>query len=334
MIHQITIVKFLILLNLINSFNVRIYYWNYLNFGDLIGKDILRRVLSLGCSTKRINIKLRTDIQEPSIFTVGSILKSGALNDNDVVWGSGIKYNNDDALRNISTVKILSVRGPQSYKGLSTRSQLKEVPKIFGDPAILLPYIYPEYNFLMPSNPNKSKILIITHISTVMSQFNKYDTSDYEFISALNDWPTVIEKIRNAPKVLSNSLHGIIISEALEIPCIWISTGLSTEPLLKFFDYYESTDRFDIKPIEDLNIAKITEPIKCDLKKLYDPIINALLSNINVLVDRKIIWGDYGPLTLDCSMDKFKHNLDNCDRKGYCHFKDPTYYVSNVINID
>ena len=71
---------------------------------------------------------------------IGSIL--GFRCQNAVVWGSGI-LNTNKKIRyriKLSNLDIRAVRGPK------TREQLvklgKECPCVFGDPAVLLPYIY------------------------------------------------------------------------------------------------------------------------------------------------------------------------------------------------
>lgn len=109
-------------------------------------------------------------------------------------------------------------------------------PKIYGDPAILMPYIY------KPENLSKEyEISLITHFSDD-SAYSSYD--DYNRINMLTtDYQFVIDEIIKSKLVISSSLHGIILAETYGVPAILLNNG----DLFKYMDWYESTGRNDIK---------------------------------------------------------------------------------------
>ena len=95
-------------------------------------------------------------------FFIGSILTGFSL-ENATICGSGIinekrKYNT----KGIPS-KIISVRGPLTYRALIEKGYL--CPPNFGDPALLLPLYY------MPNITKKWKICIIPHHSELNIDF-------------------------------------------------------------------------------------------------------------------------------------------------------------------
>jgi pyruvyltransferase len=60
-------------------------------------------------------------------------------------------------------------------------------------------------------------------------------------------WPNqpperVVADILTCELVLAGSLHGLIVAEAYGIPARWLNSS-TTEPELKYYDYYQGTGR-------------------------------------------------------------------------------------------
>jgi pyruvyltransferase len=171
------------------------------------------------------------------LLSVGSILSFAKCN-GGVVWGSGIIASNV----NVIDFDFRAVRGP------ITRARLLElgyhVPKVYGDPALLLPLIY-------KNNSKKSfKLGIVPHI--IHESFFKNLNDSVSFISLKgNNIHSVIDKICACDYIISTSLHGIIVAHAYGVPAIWLS--IAEEKLLgddiKFFDYFQSVNFFQKQPI-------------------------------------------------------------------------------------
>ncbi len=126
---------------------------------------------------------------------------------------------------------IRAVRGPK------TRASLVHAgftcPEVYGDPAILLSRFY---------NPKvstvKGKVIIIPHHSRFQKYVGKYQNV---LDTYTNDWQKFVLEIKSAEKVISSSLHGIILAEAYGVPCIWLN-DIPDSPF-KYEDYYQSTGR-------------------------------------------------------------------------------------------
>ncbi len=152
----------------------------------------------------------------------------------DTLWGCGI-LRADNFGRELSpNLDIRAVRGPIT-KDYLLKKGLK-CPDIFGDPAILLPGLFPEFKKM----PQKGIVGLVPHFR---NRFRYEGLPSYiRIIDPARSAKTVIQEILQCEFVISGSLHGIIVAEAFDIPARWFpDTG--EEPDLKYYDYYASTNR-------------------------------------------------------------------------------------------
>lgn len=243
----------------INITDVKIpfYYYNSVdNFGDLFTPYFLNRFCD------KDTYKFDFSNETPKIISCGSIMR--LCNKNTIVWGSGIR----DIDQNIKKGIIKTVRGPL------TRKRLLEIgcycPPIYGDPGLLLPLYY------SPSIKKKYKLGIIPHYihyDVVKRMYN--DIHRIKVINLINkDIELVINDILSCEKTISSSLHGLIISDAYNIPNKWVRfndkiNGDDT----KYYDYFKSVKRVDTEYIDCLNYKKIpdnTYSIIKDVNITYD----------------------------------------------------------------
>jgi len=122
------------------------------------------------------------------------------------------------------------------------------VPEIYGDPALLL---YKYYKPMM-INKLKNKIGIVPHKSNYNKYVDKIDTRKYYLINPLDDFKNVINYIYSCKAIISSSLHGLICSDAYNIPNLWLDEYKLVEGDFKFKDYFASQNRKYIK-INNLN---------------------------------------------------------------------------------
>jgi pyruvyltransferase len=151
-------------------------------------------------------------------------------------------------------MNFISVRGPL------TRFQVKgaDVPKSYGDPALLLPLMY------YPKIEKKKKTGIIPHYVD-----KKYFTKD-QIIDIEQDYTTFIDQILECDEIISSSLHGIIIAEAYGIKTKWVMYGDKIEGgEFKYQDYFLGTGR----PIQQQN--KVLDKIR-DLRSIQNEILSSL----------------------------------------------------------
>lgn len=146
---------------------------------------------------------------------------------------------------------------------------------MYGDPALLYPFFY------RPNVKKQYKLGIIPHYTDKENYLlNKFkDTPDILIIDILSGVNKVVEDICRCELIASSSLHGIIASDAYDIPSIWIEfSDRVVGNGFKFFDYFESVNRYNEKPLnitEETTLKDIYNrfhdyKIDIDLKKLID----------------------------------------------------------------
>jgi pyruvyltransferase len=123
---------------------------------------------------------------------------------------------------------IHAVRGPL------TRAKLGKVDLPIGDPAMLLPLIWPK-------GRARSAIAVVTHYRSCGPFVRRYAAElprHWHVVNALDERCKIIEKISGSDFVAFSSLHGLVVADAYGIPNCWIE---SEEPLIgdrfKFDDY-------------------------------------------------------------------------------------------------
>lgn len=231
----------------------KVYWWNGgNNFGDRLSKVIVERIINKEVE----NASLKEN--HPVLLAIGSILRRARKG--DIIWGSGFRsqFASDEKKR--MHLDVRAVRGPK------TRNILKkwgiDCPKVYGDPALLLPYLFPEFKKQEPVYD----FIIIPHFL----ERDKYQNY-INLVLPSEPWDQVVDKITKSKFVISSSLHGIIVAEAFGIPARLLKP--SREGMLKYEDYYQSTGRPDFKYANTVAQAlamRGERPIQIDLQPLMD----------------------------------------------------------------
>lgn len=230
------------------------------NFGDVLSLKIVERIVGVPV----VVYKRKPTGNIPKLLALGSILHIAA--DDDVIWGSGV--NGKDTARKkyeFSRVNVRAVRGPITRQFLKRELNI-DAPAVYGDPALLMPYLFPE---LKRSQVPSIDTLIVVHYSDV-DHFPKeqYPNAVY----AWEPWEVVVSKILDSRFVISTSLHGVVVAEAYGIPARLLRLN-NSEPMLKFTDYFLGSGRVNYRYAKTLDEAMKMgpeAPIRCDLQKLYD----------------------------------------------------------------
>lgn len=229
-------------MSMLLSNSIRLFWWNEVklqkkkkeNYGDLLGKYLVEKI----SKKKIIWVKPSSfsifNFFKPIYVTAGSILAH--INRNCIVWGSGIISQNHP----VNNAKFLAVRGPQTRKYLLKLGY--DVPEIYGDPGILLPKFY------LPEVKADYKFGIVPHYNDFNLVKDLYAENKNILVIDLmtNDIESTTDQFLKCERIISSSLHGIIIAHAYKIPAIW--QRFSDVPFgdnIKFQDYFESVK---IKP--------------------------------------------------------------------------------------
>jgi|SRR5690554_492411 len=174
------------------------------------------------------------------LFGIGSIIRTNNYR-RSIIWGSGIisryEYIKDSV--------FIAVRGEYTQRRIAELGY--DIPKVLGDPAILLPIVHK-----VEGLGKKFTLGIIPHFQ----HFDEVNSVNYEgefkIINLEDPLEKVIADIISCEKTISSSLHGIIVSHAYGIPSLWVS--LSNDPLagddIKFADYFSSVSIEEYSAIE------------------------------------------------------------------------------------
>lgn len=193
------------------------------NFGDLLGPLLVEAFCD------REGLGQEAPARPGRLITVGSVMH--VARDGDVVWGTGVNPSVRTARHRFSALDVRAVRGPRTRAFLTERGH--EVPAVYGDPALLLPDLFP---VLARWSATKA------HTLTVIP--NLYDwkllKGHPRAVSPRSAVWHVLRSIAQSERVVASSLHGIVVAEALGIPATLLS---GHERPFKYLDYYEGTGR-------------------------------------------------------------------------------------------
>lgn len=249
-----------------NTPDTPVFFWkegNFINFGDHLSLKMLERIV--GIPLKYYN--KRTPNQEKKLLAIGSVLSFA--NDNDTIWGTGVNGKCLD-LKNykFTNLDVRAIRGPYTKAFLLENLGIP-CPEIYGDPALLTPYIFPEFE--KPEYPTTDYIIVPHYADAKYFQNGPYDDG-LHVVYATEPWDQVINKIIHSAFVISSSLHGIIVAEAYGIPARLLRIS-DAEPLFKFADYFLGSGRPAFQyasSIEQAFSLGGEAPAQCDVEKLYE----------------------------------------------------------------
>ena len=234
------------------------YYDSVKNLGDLLSPIIVDFMLQ----RKGISIDKKTDTTH--LLALGSLL---GFPFDATVWGTGaqsfIQISCLYKWRRIRKYDVRCVRGPLSANALRVFGY--HCPNVYGDPAVLMPLIY------APSNTEKKyDVIYIPH-------FNNKVVPCPEGVKVLDiqtdDYKMFIDELCKAKKVVSSSLHGIILAEVYGIPAVFHAENRMNE-ILKYYDWYYSTGRYSINMANTIKEALEMKPMPLpDIQTLQDNLL-------------------------------------------------------------
>jgi pyruvyltransferase len=209
------------------------WYREMLNFGDLLTPIVLRH-----------HGLTPTHAYPPKalLASTGSILEHLPETFDGFILGSG--FINAQSHRRFPQAKILALRGSH------TRNRIEGHPPHIplGDPGLYAAR-------LMGSRADPCcELGIIPHHSNLDDPaFRAIAASapnDVRIISPVAQPADVFARLRECEFIVSASLHGIILADALGIPSVWSANASLLGGQFKFYDYATAVGRGDWAPVE------------------------------------------------------------------------------------
>lgn len=223
-------------------------YWmtSPLNVGDAVTPWLLEK---LGLNFEYLSPRSSRSKQ---LLMAGSIL-SFARN-NSIVYGSGLISEN--ARFHGNGENIYALRGRKTEQALIKRGVVLPNLRVFGDPALMI------QEFITPNqcrtNFSNKKIGVVAHYID-KERLPLVDISSVKIIDIqTDDVQKFCEELLECSVVFSSSLHGLIISDAMNVPCVWMK--LSDSILggeFKFMDYFSNYPQRLVPTVTQEKFAKI-----------------------------------------------------------------------------
>lgn len=269
--------------------NVRFGKVIHNNWGDDINIFFLEELTG-----KKVIILPQT--RSSRLFTIKNYVFIGscieyANRKKSIVFGSGLMNDKINYPLPKKDTKFIAVRGPLTAEWLKINGY--SCPRVYGDPALLISYFY------KPKMEKKYRISYIPHHTEFISNpeiINYFKNLGIHIIrvTSYGNWKEFIEDICASEYVLSSSLHGLIISESYNIPNTWTCSSNQIEGFnFKFYDFYESINKPNMKPlfisttskIDDLNLEKENW---YSTKDCVEKVKKALLDNFPFTIKKEI----------------------------------------------
>lgn len=202
------------------------------NFGDALSPKIIARILQKPLPSNQKS--------QHRLLALGSILHFAK--DGDVIWGTGLNGKIQATKHTFKHLDVRAVRGPLTRKFLLSKGIA--CPEVYGDPALLLPLLFPE----LKTHPTRDYI-VIPNINE-MNEFKGFPN----LVLPTQECFAVVNAILSAKFVISGSLHGIVVAEAFGIPARLLKIT-EKESILKYRDYYYGTSRKNFRAARSLKEA-------------------------------------------------------------------------------
>jgi polysaccharide pyruvyl transferase WcaK-like protein len=246
-------------LNFKDHKKIPLFYWSERrfifrekeNYGDLLSNYLVEKIS--GKETRFVHPKKQAwyKTNKANLLAIGSIIHHASKD--SVVWGSGIIDHEQD----LEKADFRAIRGPRTREYLLNLGY--ECPEVYGDPAILLP---DHYN---PQVEKNSKLGIVPHYHDYQTALKIFGgMEEVKVIDLLTmDVEAITQEILECERILSTSLHGLIVAHAYGIPAVWVK--MSNKIFgndIKYTDYLESAglETYEAEFIENrISEEKISE---------------------------------------------------------------------------
>ena len=253
------------------------------NWGDQIALMLLKAL-----SDKVVNRNFSNSIKEENIFGLlkpsqengrknGKLISVGSVMNytqpNDFVWGTGCISQKSVGKK---PKHVSAVRGPLTRHEITSLGWA--CPEIYGDPVLLMPMVHsikPKHKYKWGIIPHYVEFESETGLKTLKN----LERLGFKIIDICSGNMEFLNELEECDRILSTSLHGLIISDAYGIPNARVSiTGNLVGNHFKFVDYFMSVHRpiqwtqvlTDKTTMADIDKLQLNDKIYFDANKLLN----------------------------------------------------------------
>lgn len=213
---------------------VPLTYWVVApNFGDLLSPWLIGKLSNKAVELVQVKVNSKKHkLRRKTYIAIGSVLSR--VQDNSIVWGSG-SFGTEKSKRISLKATYHAVRGPLTRCLIMNEGI--DCPKTYGDPALLAPLIF---------DPDVE----VTHEVGVVIRWSDNEWRNAQPQTGIklidlgtSDIESVIREIKSCKKIITSSLHGLIIADTYGIANAWLSSTSPKGGEFKFYDYFTSVDK-------------------------------------------------------------------------------------------
>ena len=223
---------------------VKVYYWKARkNFGDLLTPLLLQRFAHLDSEW--------SEPEYAELVMAGSVMDKLPNDWAGIIAGAGKLHEKTE--RSFPNARILAVRGPLSAKGLKGNFVIADIGLLADE--------------LVDRGEKKYNLGLVPHwTDTKLENDPRFTKFNPKIIRVADDPLDVIREIGECKKIVSSSLHGIILADAFNIPRrVEIAPRVLSHAhqeggLFKWMDYSASLDLdFEIGVTIEVDRNKVAE---------------------------------------------------------------------------
>jgi len=233
--------------------------------GDWLSPYIITRVAQRG--VQLLSPSKMKNLESDNLFCIGSIAK--LINAKSTALGTGISRVNTTLN---SKANYLFVRGPRTGKVIESCGGKN--PGIYGDPAIIMPRLYPGKR---DSNGRSLLIRHLSHLDINVTLPERMDEGSI-FAASAQELESFIDQLHCYEYVITSAMHCYILCHAYGIPAALVVFEDNKSAVagdgIKYIDYAEGVGVEPISPnkipsdLTNYDFSSIVKKIKITDKKI------------------------------------------------------------------
>lgn len=202
-----------------NAVPLQAFWWPAENFGDCLTETI--------CAQQGLRVQ-HARPHFAQLIGVGSILERAPASFAGYIFGTGFMHEHNR--RSLPQARALAVRGPLTWERIGRPADC-----VLGDPGLLARHLLAEV-----PRP-RFKLGVVLHYAdqqrAALEQLAARNPAEVRWIDVRRPPLEVIHAIATCEGIVSSSLHGLIVADALQIPSAWKWADEVLGQGFKFFDH-------------------------------------------------------------------------------------------------